>query len=77
MEGTLEESVKNNEKLHRLQIVDTLLDSIHQYVKQIINHVEKVSENGESYKDCITESMINDVKADIKLLNKYLQNEEV
>ena len=40
MAGTLKEITENYEKLHRLQMIETILDKMHSYVRDVVSRVE-------------------------------------
>lgn len=72
MAGTLKEIAENYEKLHRLQMIDTILNTIHRYTSDVVSLVEDDFDDCEDFEDYITESMISKVKADLKVLEQYL-----
>ena len=77
MEGTLKEITENYEKLHRLQMIDTILGTIRGYTSEMVSQIEDKfdycddSEEFKAIKDSI-ESVIDKVKTDIKVLEQYL-----
>lgn len=72
MAGTLKEIAENYEKLHRLQMIDTMLGAIHQYVRDVVSRVEEDFDDCEDFEDYITETIIAKVRNDLKLLDEYL-----
>ena len=47
MAGTLKEITENYEKLHRLQMIETILDKMHSYVRDVVSRVE------DDFDDCV------------------------
>ena len=58
MAGTLKEIAENYEKLHRLQMIDTMLGAIHQYVRDVVSRVEEDFDDCEDFEDYITDGNI-------------------
>lgn len=77
MTGTLKEIAENYERLHRLQMIDTILRTIQGYTMEMVSQIEdkfdycEDSDDLETMKDT-TESIIDKVKTDIKVLEQYL-----
>lgn len=77
MSGTLKEITENYEKLHRLQMIDTILGTIRGYTREMTSQIEDKfdycddSEEFEAIKDSI-ESVIDKVKDDMAILDSYL-----
>ncbi len=72
MAGTLKEITKNYEKLHRLQMIDTILCQMHSYVHDVLSRVEDEFDDCVDFEDYITESIIKNTKENLVTLNKYL-----
>lgn len=72
MAGTLKEITKNYEKLHRLQMIDAILDKMHSYVRDVVNRVEDDFDDCVDFEDYITESVIKNTKDNLETLRKYL-----
>lgn len=72
MAGTLKEITENYEKLHRLQMIDTILCQMHSYVHDVVSRVEDDFDDCEDFEDYITESVIKNTKGNLVTLNKYL-----
>ena len=74
MAGTLKEITKNNEKLHRLKMIDTILYQTYNYVHDVVNRLDDEFDDCVDFEDYITESVINNTKENLATLNKYLGN---
>ena len=72
MAGTLKEITENYEKLHRLQMIDTILHEMYSYVHDIVSRVEDDFDDCEDFEDYITESVIKNTKENLMTLEKYL-----
>lgn len=73
MAGTLKEITENYEKLHRLQMIETILDKMHSYVRDVVSRVEEESDDCDDFEDYITESVIKNTKDNLVALGKYLE----
>lgn len=74
MAGTLKEITKNNEKLHRLQMIDAILYQSYSYVHDIVNRLDDEFDDCVDFEDYVTESIIKNTKENLSTLNKYLGN---
>ena len=72
MAGTLKEITENYEKLHRLQMIDTILHEMYSYVHDVVSRVEDDFDDCEDFEDYITESVIKNTKENLTTLSKYL-----
>lgn len=72
MVGTLKEITENYEKLHRLQMIETILDKMHSYVHDVVSRVEDDFDDCVDFEDYITESVIKNTKENLSTLGKYL-----
>lgn len=72
MAGTLKEITENYEKLHRLQMIETILDKMHSYVCDVVSRVEDDFDDCEDFEDYVTESVIKNTKDSLATLEKYL-----
>lgn len=72
MAGTLKEITENYEKLHRLQMIETILDKMHSYVRDVVSRVEDDFDDCVDFEDYITESVIKNTKDNLETLGKYL-----
>lgn len=66
------EIVKNYEKLHRLAMIDMILKTTSDYVRDVISRVEDEFDDCEDFDDYATESVIRHIKEDIEVLKKYI-----
>ncbi len=73
MAGTLKEITENYEKLHRLQMIETILDKMHSYVRDVVSRVEDDFDDCVDFEDYITESVIKNTKDNLETLGKYLR----
>lgn len=69
---TLKEIAENYEKLHRLQMIDTILQGMYSYVHDVVSRVEDDFDDCEDFEDYITERVIKNTKENIVTLSKYL-----
>ena len=74
MAGALKEITENYEKLHRLQMIETILREMHSYVHDVVSRVEDDFDDCEDFEDYITESVIKNTKENLTTLSKYLEN---
>ncbi len=72
MAGTLKKITENYEKLHRLQMIETILDKMHSYVRDVVSRVEEDFDDCADFEDYITESVIKNTKENLATLGKYL-----
>lgn len=72
MAGTLKEIAENYEKLHRLQMIEAILDKMHSYVRDVVSRVEDDFDDCVDFEDYITESVIKSTKENLATLDKYL-----
>lgn len=72
MSGKLKDITENYEKLHRLQMIDTILKNMFEFVNDVVSRVEDDFDDFEEFEDYVTESVINNTKENLVLLNKYL-----
>lgn len=72
MAGTLREITGNYEKLHRLQMIETILDKMHSYVRDVVSRVEDDFDDCVDFEDYITESVIKNTKENLATLGNYL-----
>ena len=72
MAGTLKEITENYEKLHRLQMIETILREMHSYVHDVVSRVEDDFDDLDDFEDYITESVIKNTKENLRTLGKYL-----
>lgn len=72
MAGTLKEITENYEKLHRLQMINTILYEMYSYVHDVVSKVEENFDDYEDFEDYITESVIKNTKGNLATLGKYL-----
>lgn len=72
MAGTLKEISENYEKLHRLQMIDTLLKTTSTYVSNVVTRVEDDFDDCDDFEDYITEDLIKRTNSDLDVLKKYL-----
>lgn len=72
MAGTIKEIAENYEKLHRLQMIDTILMNMSSYVHEVVSRVEDDFDDCEDFEDYVTESVIKTTKENLETLNKYI-----
>lgn len=72
MVGTLKKITENYEKLHRLQMIDTILHEMYSYVHDVVSIIEDDFDEREDFEDYITESVIKNTKENLATLDKYL-----
>ena len=73
MAGTLKEITENYEKLHRLEMINTILRRTSEYVSDIVGRVCDDFDDCEEFEDYITESVIKHVKENFEVLEKYIK----
>lgn len=72
MAGTLKEIAENYEKLHRLDMIETILRKTYEYVRDVVERVNDDFDDCEDFEDYVTESVIKHVKENLKVLEKYI-----
>lgn len=72
MAGTLKKITENYEKLHRLQMIETILDKMYSYVRDVVSRVKYDFDDYVDFEDYITESVIKNTKENLTTLRKYL-----
>lgn len=72
MAGILKDISDNYEKLHRLEMIETLLRTSSKYVTDIVTRVQDDFDDCESFEDAITETVITQVNQAINTLKMYL-----
>ena len=73
MAGTLKEITENYEKLHRLQMIDTILHQMHSYVHDVVCTIENDFDFNEDFEDYVTEGLIRNIREDLTILDRYLK----
>lgn len=69
---TLKEITENHEKLHRLNMIRTILCEAYSYVSDVLERVSDDFDDCEDFEDYVTESIIKAANESIELLKKYL-----
>lgn len=72
MAGTLKEISDNYEKLHRLEMIETLLRMSSKYVTDIVTIVQDNFDDCEPFEDEIIKTVIEQVNQAINTLKMYL-----
>lgn len=72
MAGTLKEISENYEKLHRLEMIETLLRASSKYVTDIVTRVQDDFDDCEPFEDEIIKTVIEQVNQEINTLKMYL-----
>ena len=72
MEGTLKEISENYEKLHRLDMINTILRKTSDYVSDVVARVGEDFDDCEEFEDYVTESVIKHIKKNLKVLGSYI-----
>ena len=72
MAGTMKEIAENNEKLHRLQMINMILRNMSSYVDDVISRLEDEFDDCEDFEDYVTESIIKNTRENIETLSKYI-----
>lgn len=72
MAGTMKEIVENNEKLHRLQMINMILKNMSSYVDDVVSRLEDEFDDCEDFEDYVTESIIKNTRENIETLSKYI-----
>lgn len=72
MVGTMKEIAENNEKLHRLQMINMILRNMSSYVDDVVSRLEDEFDDCEDFEDYVTESIIKNTRENIETLSKYI-----
>ena len=72
MAGTMKEIAENNEKLHRLQMINIILKNMSSYVDDVVSRLEDEFDDCEDFEDYVTESIIKNTRENIETLSKYI-----
>ncbi len=72
MAGTMKDIAENNEKLHRLQMINMILRNMSSYVDDVVSRLEDEFDDCEDFEDYVTESIIKNTKANMEILSKYI-----
>lgn len=72
MAGTMKEIAENNEKLHRLQMINTILRNMSSYVDDVVSRLEDEFDDCEDFDDCVTESVLINTRENIDMLIRYI-----
>lgn len=72
MAGTLKEIAENYEKLHRLDMINTILRKTSDYVSDVVERVGEDFDDCEEFEDYVTESVIKHIKENLKVLGSYI-----
>lgn len=72
MAGTVKEIAENNEKLHRLQMINMILRNMSSYVDDVVSRLEDDFDNCEDFDDYVTESVIKNTRENIEILSRYI-----
>ena len=72
MAGTMKDIAENNEKLHRLQMINMILRNMSSYVDDVVSRLEEEFDDCEDFEDYVTESIIKNTKANMEILSKYI-----
>lgn len=72
MAGTLKEIAENYEKLHRLDMINTILRRTSDYVSDVVERVGEDFDDCEEFEDYVTESVIKHIKENLKVLGSYI-----
>ena len=73
MAGTLKEIAENYEKLHRLDMINTILRKTSDYVSDVVERVGEDFDDCEEFEDYVTESVIKHIKENFEVLEKYIK----
>ena len=73
MVGTLKEIAENYEKLHRLEMINTILRMTSEYVSDVVERVRDDFDDCEEFENYITESVIKHIKENFEVLEKYIK----
>lgn len=72
MAGTMKEIAENNEKLHRLQMINIILKNMSSYVDDVVSRLEDEFDDCEDFEDYVTESVIKNTRENIEILSRYI-----
>jgi hypothetical protein len=72
MSELLKDIASNHEKLHRIQMIQVLTESIASYVKDIVVAVEEDFDETEDFEDAVTGAILRRVDQDLETLKRYL-----
>ena len=72
MAGTMKDITENYEKLHRLQMIDTILRNMSSYVDDVVSRLEDDFVDCEDFDDYVTESVIKNTRENIEILSRYI-----
>ncbi len=72
MAGTMKDITENYEKLHRLQMINTILRNMSSYVDDVVNRLEDDFDDCEDFDDYVTESVIKNTRENIEILSRYI-----
>lgn len=72
MAGTMKDITENYEKLHRLQMINTILRNMSSYVDDVVSRLEDDFDDCEDFDDYVTESVIKNTRENIETLSKYI-----
>ena len=72
MAGTMKKIAENNEKLHRLQMINMILRNMSSYVDDVVSRLEDEFDDCEDFEDYVTESIIKNTRENIETLSKYI-----
>lgn len=74
MVGTMKDITENYEKLHRLQMINTILRNMSSYVDDVVSRLEDDFDDCEDFDDYVTESVIKNTRANIEILSRYIND---
>lgn len=74
MAGTMKDITENYEKLHRLQMINTILRNMSSYVDDVVSRLEDDFDDCEDFDDYVTESVIKNTRANIEILSRYIND---
>ena len=72
MAGTMKDIAENNEKLHRLQMINMILRNMSSYVDDVVSRLEDEFDDCEDFEDYVTESVIKNTRENIETLSRYI-----
>jgi hypothetical protein len=72
MSGTMKDITENYEKLHRLQMISTILRNMSSYVDDVVSRLEDDFDDCEDFDDYVTESVIKNTRENIEILSRYI-----
>ena len=72
MAGTMKDITENYEKLHRLQMINTILRNMSSYVDDVVSRLEDDFDDCEDFDDYVTESVIKNTRENIEILSRYI-----